>query len=195
MSSQLSTVKPRVAVFASGNGTNFEAIKAADLPITICVLVCDHADAPVIKRAKKHNIPVIISEVQKGLPKKDRERTLLKALRGRRVDTLILAGYMRIIGTTLLTAYPKRIINIHPALLPSFPGRHGIEDAYAAGVKVTGVTIHFVDAGIDSGQIIAQEAVKRESKDTLASLEVKIHDVEHWLYPQTIRHLIEKGVL
>lgn len=185
----------RLAVFASGNGTNFEALVNADLPAKICVLVCDQADVPVIERAKRHRIPVIMSLPQKGVRKAERERVLLQALAPYHVTGLILAGYMRIVGSTLLKAFPRRIINIHPALLPSFPGRQGIEDAYNAGVKVTGVTIHYVDGGVDTGEIIAQEAVYRSEDDTLASLEAKIHQVEHQLYPKTVRQLIEKGVL
>ncbi|WP_203650805.1 phosphoribosylglycinamide formyltransferase [Secundilactobacillus yichangensis] len=185
----------RLAVFASGNGTNFEALVNADLPAKICVLVCDQADVPVIERAKRHRIPVIMSVPKKGVRKAERERVLLQDLAPYHVTGLILAGYMRIVGSTLLKAFPRRIINIHPALLPSFPGRQGIEDAYNAGVKVTGVTIHYVDGGVDTGEIIAQEAVYRSDEDTLASLEAKIHQVEHLLYPKTVRQLIEKGVL
>lgn len=195
MSTQSNTASDcRIAIFASGNGTNFEALVAADLPAEICVLVCDSADAPVIQRAQKHQVPVILSLPERGVSKRQREQQLLTDLAPYHVNLLVLAGYMRIVGETLLTAFPRRIINIHPALLPSFPGRHGIEDAFNAGVKVTGVTIHYVDSGVDSGEIIAQEAVTRTADDTLDSLEQKIHAVEHQLYPATVRHLIEKGV-
>ncbi|MTV83049.1 phosphoribosylglycinamide formyltransferase [Secundilactobacillus folii] len=196
MNTQSNTrTKPRIAVFASGNGTNFEALINADLPADICVLVCDQNDAPVIERAHRHHIPVIMSLVHKGVSKAQRERQLLQELAPYQVTILVLAGYMRIVGPTLLAAFPRHIINIHPALLPSFPGRHGIEDAYAAGVAVTGVTIHFVDNGVDTGEIIAQEPVRRTDQDTIETLATKIHAVEHRLYPETIRHLIEKGVL
>ncbi|GAX01393.1 phosphoribosylglycinamide formyltransferase [Secundilactobacillus silagei] len=186
---------PRIAIFASGNGTNFEALVNADLPAPICVLVCDHADAPVIQRAKRHQVPVILSVAKKGVSKAQREQRLLQDLAPFHVTILVLAGYMRIVGETLLKVFPRHIINIHPALLPSFPGRHGIEDAYQAGVKVTGVTIHYVDGGVDTGEIIAQAAVYRSEQDSLASLEAKIHAVEHQLYPQTVSQLIKKGVL
>lgn len=188
-------VKPRLAIFASGNGTNFEALIAADLPAQICVVVCDQPNAGVIERANHHQIPLVMSVAQKGVSKVAREQQLLDDLAEYRVDDLVLAGYMRIIGRTLLAAFPRHIINIHPALLPAFPGRHGIEDAYQYGVKVTGVTIHYVDGGVDTGEIIAQAPVLRSETDTLASLETKIHEVEHQLYPETIRHLIQKGVL
>ncbi|GAA3620922.1 phosphoribosylglycinamide formyltransferase [Secundilactobacillus similis DSM 23365 = JCM 2765] len=195
MSNQSNTQIKRAAVFASGNGTNFEALINASLPIEIAVVVCDHADARVVQRAVNHNVPVVLSEIHRGVSKVQREQQLLNDLAPYKVDFLLLAGYMRIVGKTLLAAFPRKIINIHPALLPSFPGRHGIDDAYAAGVKVTGVTIHFVDDGVDTGEIIEQAPVHRDEDDTLESLEAKIHAVEHELYPNTVRYLIEKGVL
>lgn len=196
MTSQSNTLPTkRVAIFVSGNGTNFEALMQASLPMDVVMLVCDHDNVPVIERAAKYHVPVVLSQVKKGVSKIQRETQLLTQLRAAKVEAILLAGYMRIVGTTLLAAYPRRIVNIHPALLPSFPGRTGIEDAFAAGVKVTGVTIHFVDAGVDSGPIIAQEPVRRYDDDQLSDLETRIHEVEHQLYPKTVRNLIEKGVL
>nr|WP_225879390.1 phosphoribosylglycinamide formyltransferase [Apilactobacillus nanyangensis] len=192
---QLKSDKLPVAIFASGNGTNFDAIAEADLPIDIKLLVCDHHDAFVVQRAEKKNVEVLIAELHKGEKRAIREGRILEALKQKGVKVIILAGYMRIVGETLLNAYPNKIINIHPALLPSFPGKQGILDAYNAGVDKTGVTIHFVDSGIDSGQIIAQEEVFRKEGDSLADLENRIHDVEHQLYPRTILQLIEKGVI
>ncbi|MCT6822961.1 MAG: phosphoribosylglycinamide formyltransferase [Apilactobacillus sp.] len=185
--------KVPVAIFASGNGTNFEAIAEADLPIDIKLLVCDHHDAYVVKRAKKFNVDVFIAEVTKSENRIKREEKILQALHQAGVEVVFLAGYMRIIGETLLNAYPQKIVNIHPALLPSFPGKQGILDAYNAGVSETGVTIHFINAEIDSGQIIAQEVVPRKEGDTLDDLESRIHAAEHQLYPRTILNLIEKG--
>ncbi|MBW1605732.1 phosphoribosylglycinamide formyltransferase [Lactobacillus sp. Sy-1] len=184
-----------VAIFASGNGTNFEAIATADLPIDIKLLVCDHHDAYVLKRAAKFGVPALVIEAKKGISKQHREQTILRHLRAEGVEAIFLAGYMRIIGPTLLDAFAKRIINIHPALLPNFPGLHGIEDAYAANVKETGVTIHYIDSGVDTGQIIAQQSVPRYPDDSVTDLATRIHDVEHQLYPNTILDLIKKGVL
>ncbi|WP_105956044.1 phosphoribosylglycinamide formyltransferase [Apilactobacillus quenuiae] len=197
MNKQLSSSKHKsnAAVFASGNGTNFEAIMNANLPIKIKLLVCDHHDAYVIKRAKEHNVPVLIAEVQKGMPRATREDKILQRLKVDNISTIFLAGYMRILGDTLLNAFPKRILNIHPALLPNFPGKQGIIDAYNANVKTTGVTIHYVDAGVDTGKIIAQQSVDRYPEDSLEDLETRIHKVEHQLYPKTIHELINKGVL
>lgn len=192
---QLKSTKLPVAIFASGNGTNFGAIAEAELPIDIRLLVCDHHDAYVVQRAKRKGIDVLIEELHKGEKRSIREGRILKALKEQGVKVIILAGYMRIVGDTLLNAFPNKIINIHPALLPSFPGKQGILDAYNAGVNKTGVTIHFVDSGIDSGQIIAQEEVFRKEGDSLADLENRIHDVEHQLYPRTILQLIKKGVI
>lgn len=192
---QLKSDKLPVAIFASGNGTNFDAIAEADLPIDIKLLVCDHRDAFVVQRAERKNVEVLIAELHKGEKRAIREGRILEELKKKGVQVIILAGYMRIVGETLLNAYPNKIINIHPALLPSFPGKQGILDAYNAGVDKTGVTIHFVDSGIDSGQIIAQEEVFRKEGDSLADLENRIHDVEHQLYPRTILQLIEKGVI
>lgn len=192
---QLKSTKLPVAIFASGNGTNFDAIAEAKLPIDIRLLVCDHHDAYVVQRAKRKGIDVLIEELHKGEKRSIREGRILEALKEQGVKVIILAGYMRIVGDTLLDAFPNKIINIHPALLPSFPGKQGILDAYNAGVNKTGVTIHFVDSGIDSGQIIAQEEVFRKEGDSLADLENRIHDVEHQLYPRTILQLIKKGVI
>lgn len=192
---QLKSTKLPVAIFASGNGTNFDAIAEAELPIDIRLLVCDHHDAYVVQRAKIKGIDVLIEELHKGEKRSIREGRILEALKEQGVKVIILAGYMRIVGDTLLNAFPNKIINIHPALLPSFPGKQGILDAYNAGVNKTGVTIHFVDSGIDSGQIIAQEEVFRKEGDSLADLENRIHDVEHQLYPRTILQLIKKGVI
>ncbi|UQS85388.1 phosphoribosylglycinamide formyltransferase [Apilactobacillus apisilvae] len=187
--------KLNVAIFASGNGTNFQAIIEANLPIEVKVLVCDHPDAYVLKRAKKAQVPVMVSKVKNGISKEERENNILQCLKANNVKAIFLAGYMRIIGSTLLNAFPKRILNIHPALLPNFPGKNGILDAYNAKVSVTGVTIHYIDAGIDTGQIINQVKVKRYPNDSLKDLETRIHQVEHQLYPNTIHELINKGVL
>ncbi|GLB47459.1 phosphoribosylglycinamide formyltransferase [Philodulcilactobacillus myokoensis] len=191
----LNNHKLPVAVFASGNGTNFEAIAKADLPIEIEVLVCDHHEAPVIQRARKFQVPVFLSEAQKGVSKADRESKILQRLKEDGVKAIFLAGYMRIVGPTLLNAYPKRILNIHPALLPKFPGRHGIKDAYDADVPYTGVTIHYIDQKIDNGPVIAQEKVPHYTNDSLHDLAMRIHHTEHQLYPNTIRKLIQQGKL
>lgn len=188
----------RLAVMASGNGTNFAAllayIKQAKLPVEIVRLVVDHDDVKVIDLAKEAQVPVFTINYKDYPNRETAEKQILQQLADDEIDGILLAGYMRILTPQFVKVYPQKIINIHPALLPSFPGRHGIDDAYNYGVKVTGVTIHFVNDGVDSGKIIAQEPVRIEDDDSLDSLEAKIHTVEHKLYPKTLQKLIKEGV-
>ncbi|MHC5227461.1 phosphoribosylglycinamide formyltransferase [Enterococcus sp. LJL99] len=184
----------RIAVLASGNGSNFDAIakgiQSGEIKAELALLFCDRKDAYVIERAKKLNIPMVTFSPKCFGSKANYEAELLHLLEEERIDWVILAGYMRIIGPTLLEVYEKRIINIHPSLLPQFPGLHGIKDAFEANVSKTGVTIHYVDNGVDTGPIIAQEQIPIEPTDTLESLEVKIHKVEHELYPKTLARIL-----
>ena len=187
----------RIAVLASGNGSNFEviaqAVKDKRIQAELVLLFSDHHDAYVLERGKKFGIPCESFELKEFSNKQSYEKALLNVLKKYNVDLIILAGYMRIIGTELLGEYPQRIINIHPALLPNFPGLHGIKDAYEAGVKETGVTIHYVDSGVDTGPIIAQGKVQVAESDSLGDLETKIHDVEHQLYPQVLAEIVKES--
>lgn len=198
MASQVEKRPVRLAVFASGTGTNFSALQQAivdrNLPAEIVLLVVDHQDAPVIDRAAKWNIPVFKVRYPGFESKTAAEEAIVAELKAYQVDGILLAGFLRIITDTLLDAFPQKIVNLHPALLPKFPGRHSIEDAYEAGVSQTGVTVHFIDNGIDTGPAIAQEAVARYPEDSLADLEERIHAVEHQLYPAVLADLLEKGV-
>jgi len=186
----------KLAVFASGNGSNFQAIldkvKSGALEAEISVVVCDKPQAGVIARAETANIPVFCFIPKEYETKAQFEQEILAVLQKHQIDFVILAGYMRLIGETLLTAYESRIINIHPSLLPAFPGKDAIGQAYEAGVKVTGVTVHYVDAGMDTGPIIAQKAVEISKEDTAESIAEKIHAVEHVLYPKVIQELVIK---
>lgn len=187
----------RIAVLASGNGSNFEviaqAVKDKRIQAELVLLFSDHHDAYVLERGKKFGIPCESFELKEFSNKQSYEKALLNVLKKYNVDLIVLAGYMRIIGTELLGEYPQRIINIHPALLPNFPGLHGIKDAYEAGVKETGVTIHYVDSGVDTGPIIAQGKVQVAESDSLGDLETKIHDVEHQLYPQVLAEIVKES--
>lgn len=189
--------KKRIAIFASGSGSNFEAIvraaKDGKIPgCEIVLCVCDQRGAYVIERAEKHHIPVLVTHPRDfGGSKADFEAAIADVLDAERIDLVCLAGYMRICGPTLLGRYEGRIINIHPALLPSFPGAHGIRDAFEYGVKVFGVTVHYVNAEVDGGRIIDQEGFHYDGGD-IAELESMIHAVEHRLYPQTIKKIISK---
>lgn len=184
----------KIAVFASGNGGNFQAIAEACADGRIgaeCVLcVCDKPGARVTERAGSLNVPVLEFNPKEFNGKREFETMIADRLDEAGVDLVALAGYMRIIGPTLLERYGGRIINIHPALLPSFPGAHGIQDAFNYGVKVYGVTIHYVDNTIDGGKIIAQEAFPYEGTD-IEELEEKIHKIEHPLYIKTIDKLLK----
>lgn len=186
----------KIAIFASGNGSNAEAIiravKNGELEAEVAAVVCDNPSAKVIERAKTYGVPVVV-ETPKAYPDKAAyERKILRYLQEYGVEFIVLAGYMRLIGKTLLDAYEGKIVNIHPSLLPAFPGLDAIGQAFRKKVKITGVTIHYVDEGIDTGPIIAQEAVVIEESDTLETLEKKIHEVEHALYPKTLQSIFKK---
>lgn len=183
----------RIAVFASGTGTNFEAIVAAceqgRLDARVVLLVCDRPGAPVVRRAAEHGVAAWVFEAKQYPSKADCEREIVRRLDAAGVELVCLAGYMRIVGEVLLGAYAGRIVNVHPSLLPAFRGAHAIEQALACGVKVFGVTIHYVDATLDGGRIIAQRAFEYDGGDR-AELEAKIHAVEHPLYVETIQKLL-----
>ena len=184
-----------IAVFASGRGTNFaaiiKAIKKGTLKANLSLLVCDNPDAFAIKRAKRAGIKYILVERKDFSSRDDFEAKIIECLKENNIDLIVMAGYMRILGFKLISEYRNRILNIHPAILPSFKGAQAIKDAFDYGVKITGVTVHFVDEKMDHGPIILQQAVKIEENDSLESLESKIHKVEHKLYPKCIGLFIE----
>lgn len=185
----------QLAVFASGSGTNFQAIvdaaKKGMLPAHVALLVCDKPGAKVIERAEREHIPAFVFSPKDYAAKAEFEQAILAQLRKYHIDFIALAGYMRLVGPTLLDAYEGKIVNIHPSLLPAFPGKDAIGQAYRAGVKVTGVTIHYVDEGMDTGPIIAQRAVPIHDGEPLEQLETRIHEVEHELYPAVLKTLLE----
>lgn len=183
-----------IAIFASGSGSNFQAIIDAvnegSLQANVALLVCDKRSAKVIQRAMNHGIPVFSFSPKSYKSKEEFESKILQELKKYDVEFIALAGYMRLVGETLLTAFAGRIVNIHPSLLPSFPGKDAIGQAFRGRVKVAGVTIHYVDAGMDTGPIIAQQAVQLSDDETLESLEQKIHEIEHSLYVTTLQKLL-----
>ncbi len=185
----------RLAVFASGTGSNFEAIADACLNGTldaeVALMVCDKPVAAVVEKARKRGIPSFVFSPKEYSSKSAFESEIVRQLTEAQVDLVCLAGYMRIIGDVLLDAWQGRIINIHPALLPSFKGAHAIEDAWNYGVKVFGVTVHYVTAEVDGGRIIAQGALSYED-GTIEDLTSRIHEVEHLLYPEAIRKVIKE---
>lgn len=183
----------RIAVFASGNGTNFEAIATAceqgRIAARTVLLICDRPGARAVERAAAHGIPAFVFSPGEYASKADFEREIVRRLDAAQVDLVCLAGYMRICGDTLLGAYGGRIVNVHPSLLPAFRGARAIEQALEYGVKVYGVTIHWVDATLDGGRIIAQRAFAYEGGD-LAELEALVHATEYPLYVETIGKLV-----
>lgn len=180
----------KVAVLASGSGSNFENIAHSDLDIDIRVLIVDNKDAYAIERAKKLGIPYKIVN-RKELSKEAFEKEILRILNTESIELIVLAGFMKILSKDFISHYENRIINIHPALLPSFKGKDGIKDAFHYGVKVTGVTVHYVDSGVDTGKIIAQAPVIVEDTDTLETLEEKVHEVEYDLYIRALKTVLE----
>jgi phosphoribosylglycinamide formyltransferase-1 len=182
-----------IAIFASGFGSNFEALAAAcengKISAKVVLLVCDKKDAFVLKRAENHNIPVFLFDVKNYISKKDYEVDILQKLIEYHTDIICLAGYMRIVGATLLDAFPKKILNIHPALLPSFKGASAIDDAFNFGVKVFGATVHLIDNTIDGGTIIAQRAFEYYG-NSRTEVEEKIHQIEHELFPEAVNIIL-----
>jgi len=181
----------RVAVFASGTGSNYEAIMRYTAQLTVPdievgLVICDQPQAGVIAKAVRWQTPVFLVERRQFGSKKAYEQQILSRLQQERIGFVALAGYMRLIGPTLLSEYYGKIINLHPSLLPAFPGLDAVGQALEAGVKVTGVTVHFVDAGMDTGPVIAQQAVAIDDDDDHESLSQKIHALEHQLYPRII---------
>lgn len=187
----------KIAVFASGQGSNLQAlidaIALGELPASIELVVSDRPRAHALKRASEAGIPTLAVNPKDYRDKAHYEGIMAEKLENLQVEYLVLAGYMRLIGPTLLDRYVRKIINIHPSLLPLFPGLDGIGQALAAGATETGVTVHYVDAGMDTGPIIAQECLKLTPGESRASVEERIHAVEHRLYPQVLKQIFTGG--
>ena len=184
----------RVAIFASGNGTNFEVLakhfQSGDIPGELSLLFCNHPDAPVMKRAQRLGIPAESFTVKSCGGKEVYEKQLLQLLKKYQIDFIALAGYLRVVGPTILNQYEHRIVNLHPAWLPEYPGLHSIERAFNDQRKQTGVTVHYIDAGLDSGPIIAQRHVPILPSDTVETLEERVHETEHQLYPEAVKQVL-----
>ena len=178
------------AVLASGYGGNLQAIidatKKKKIKSKLNLVISDKPEAFALVRAKKARVASVYINPKNFPDRESFDRKVIEYLKHFDIDFVVLAGYMRLLSAHFIKQYPNKIMNIHPALLPSFKGLHGIRDAFEYGVKVTGVTVHFVSEEMDAGSIIAQEIVEITSKDTLDSLAKKIHKVEHKLYPQVI---------
>lgn len=186
-------IRPRVAIFASGTGTNFQALmESRDRGFDVVMLICDKPKAHVIGLAAGYGIETVVLDPTTFKSKVDYETEIIKKLKRANTEWVVLAGYMRIVGETLLAEYEGKMINVHPSLLPSFPGKDAVGQALNAGVKVSGVTIHFVDEGVDTGPIIAQEPVTVFPNDTTDSLQKRIQQVEHVLYARVIEEITKQ---
>lgn len=183
----------RLAVFASGRGTNFRRIyelwQAGAMPeIKLSLLVCDKACGAADFAAEKH-FPLLLARPHDFPDKAACETFILSKLREKGIELIALAGYLRLVGEVLLSAYPSRILNLHPSLLPAYPGKDAIARIYAAAENCGGVSVHLVNAGLDSGPLLAQEAVPLTPGMSLEDFEVAVHRKEHELYPQVIRQV------
>jgi len=189
--------KFRIGILGSGKGSNFSAIAdacaAGKIPAEVALVLSDVADAKILERASERNAPARFIRPGKFRTKLDdeAERTYIEALREAQVDLIALAGFMRVLKGEFLRAFDGRIINIHPSLLPSFPGLEAWKQALDYGVKVTGCSVHFLDAGVDSGPIIAQQTVPVLDNDTAETLHQRIQAAEHQLYPAVIAALAQ----
>ena len=185
----------RIAVFASGFGSNLQAIidynKNHGLNGEIALVFSNNKDAFALERAKESKIKSVFLDPSDYVTREEFDKKIIELLEEEKIDLVVLAGYMFLVSPILVRNFKNRILNIHPALLPSFKGTHGIKDAYEYGVKATGVTVHFVDEGLDSGPIIIQRAVDIGQDESMEELEEKIHRVEHEIYPLAVKYFCE----
>lgn len=187
-----------IGVLASGRGTNLqaiiEAVEQGRIEGEISIVVSDNPDAYALKRAKQHNIETQYIDFRSFKNREDHDKKVVECLKEKKIDLVVLAGYMRIISPYFIKAYKNKIMNIHPALLPSFPGLHAQKQAVEHEVKVSGCTVHFVDEGVDLGPIILQKEVEVKDDDTEESLAERILKEEHQIYPRAIQ-LFSEGRL
>jgi len=178
------------AVLASGRGSNLkviiEAVKAGKITGQLKLVISDKKEAYALTHAREAGIPALYINPKEYSDRASFDRAVVERLREFKIDFVVLAGFMRLLSSYFIQEYPNKILNIHPSLLPSFKGTHAIKDAFDFGVRVTGPTVHFVVDEVDSGVIILQEPVRIDPHDTLESLEAKIHEAEHRIYPQAI---------
>lgn len=188
-------MRKRIAVFASGFGSNLQALidysGKNDLNGDIVLVFSNNKNAYALIRARKNKIKTVFMDPSSYNTRKHYDAKIIELLGKEKIDLVVLAGYMFILSHDFVNKFKYRILNIHPALLPSFKGAHGIKDAFDYGVRVTGVTVHFVDEGLDSGPIILQEALVIDQGETMEELEEKIHKIEHKIYPVAVKYFCE----
>jgi phosphoribosylglycinamide formyltransferase 1 len=186
----------RFAIFASGRGSNalalMDAFESGFIPAELALVVSNIADAPIIEKARGRGYEVAVIP-HRGLAREAHEDEVLAALAAARIDHVLLAGYMRILSASFLSRFEGSVINIHPALLPDFPGLHGAEQQWEAGAKVAGATVHFVDPGVDSGQVLLQGSLEVRADEGAEGLAHRIlTEVEHVIYPRAVRLFLDR---
>jgi len=185
----------RIGVLISGRGSNMESIVSAAeegrIPAVVAVVISNEPDAPGIAKAQARGVEAVVLDHRQAATREDQDRRIVTALEERRVDLVCLAGYMKLLTPVFLNAYTGRILNVHPALLPAFPGLNVQKKALEYGVRFSGATVHFVDAGVDTGPIVLQAAVPVEQDDTIQTLSDRILKEEHRIYPEAIRLFFE----
>jgi phosphoribosylglycinamide formyltransferase-1 len=186
----------RIAVLVSGSGTNLQAlIDEAAIRSHLDLVLADRVGIQALDRAERAGVPTAVVDPATYSDRDGFDDAVLGVLQEHAIDVLVSAGYLRVLGKRVLDVYEGRWLNVHPALLPSFPGTHAVRDALAYGVRVTGVTVHLVDEGTDTGPIVLQEAVEVTSVDDWDSLEPRIHEVEHRLLPRAVRALLDGRIV
>lgn len=187
-----------IAVLCSGNGTNLQVIidkvKSGYIPARIAIVISDKADALALERAKRARLETLFLNPKNFKTREEFDRELVKKLRDKDVDIVVMAGFIRLVTPYFIEAYRDKIINIHPSLLPAFKGAHGIRDALEYGVKVTGATAHLVEMELDSGPIIMQKALEVKEDDTEKTLAQRVHEAEYKVFPEAIKLLVEGRV-
>lgn len=190
--------KTRIAILISGTGSNMQAIAAAcgdgALDAEVAVVISDNPDAPGLAKARAAGIETVSAVYGRGVPREKNEHLIAETIRNKTIDWIVLAGFMKILSPSFVRQFPGRIVNIHPSMLPAFPGAHAIRDALEAGADCAGVTVHIVDEMVDHGPILAQEEVPILPGDTEESLAERVHAVEHRLYPKTLQALLHEDV-
>lgn len=185
---------PKLAILVSGNGSNLQSIidhvEQKKLQAKICVVISNNANAFALKRAKQAGIPTVVISHKIHTDRAEYDRSLIEQLQKFGAQWIALAGFMRILGSDLIAKYEGRILNIHPSLLPKFPGLKAIEQALNSGEKATGVTVHYVNDGVDTGPVILQERVEIDPTDDLDRLKTKIQAIEHQIYPKALQKVL-----
>lgn len=188
----------KIVIFVSGSGTNMQNLinecHNGRIPAQAVLVISDNPEAGALARARNYGVRAVVVDRKQYKTKAEFEAEIIKHVDASSADYLVLAGFMKILSAEFVRKYKGKIVNVHPSLLPAFPGAHGIKDAFDAKVKETGVTVHFVDEGVDTGPVILQKKVELVPGETLESLEAKVHAVEYEIYPEALRRLMKREV-